>query len=149
MCAVSPPHSQLDPAEVGFVAEHRPIVRMDDGQQAELEKIPRRIVEQFSQCGVDTHQLAAVVRTQGAHCHAAGRVLESEPEAFRARPELVNRLHERRVQASVIDRDGGLRRQHLEELVQGGLVSSDTAKAAHAVAKPSGGKRGARQAAAG
>ena len=41
-------------------------------------------------------------------------------------------------------------REHLEELVQGGLVSSDTAKAAHAVAKPSaGGKRGARQAAAG
>jgi twitching motility protein PilT len=41
-------------------------------------------------------------------------------------------------------------REHLEDLVQGGLVSSDTAKAAHAVAKPSpGGKRGARQAAAG
>jgi twitching motility protein PilT len=41
-------------------------------------------------------------------------------------------------------------RQHLEEMVQGGLVSSDTAKAAHAVAKPSsGGKRAAKQAAAG
>ncbi len=40
-------------------------------------------------------------------------------------------------------------RQHLEELVEGGLISSDTAKAAHALAKPStpGGKRGARQAA--
>jgi twitching motility protein PilT len=41
-------------------------------------------------------------------------------------------------------------RQHLEELVQGGLISSDTAKAAHAVAKPSpGSKRGTKQAAAG
>ncbi len=40
-------------------------------------------------------------------------------------------------------------RQHLEELVEGELISADTAKAAHAVAKPSvpSGKRGARQAA--
>ena len=38
-------------------------------------------------------------------------------------------------------------RQHLEELVEGSLISSDTAKAAHALAKPStpGGKRAAKQ----
>ena len=38
--------------------------------------------------------------------------------------------------------------QHLEELVEGELISADTAKAAHAVAKPSTpSKRGAKQAA--
>jgi twitching motility protein PilT len=42
-------------------------------------------------------------------------------------------------------------RQHLEELVEGGLISPDTAKAAHALTKPAtpGGRRGAKQAAAG
>jgi len=41
-------------------------------------------------------------------------------------------------------------RQHLEDLVQEGLVSSDVAKAAHALTKPApGGKRGAKQAAVG
>jgi twitching motility protein PilT len=40
-------------------------------------------------------------------------------------------------------------RQHLEELVDGGMVSSETAKAAHALAKPTpSSKRGAKQAAA-
>jgi twitching motility protein PilT len=42
-------------------------------------------------------------------------------------------------------------RQHLEELVEAGLISPDTAKAAHALTKPAtpGGRRGAKQAAAG
>jgi twitching motility protein PilT len=41
-------------------------------------------------------------------------------------------------------------RQHLEELVQGGLVSPDSAKAAHALTKPpASGKRGGKHAAAG
>ena len=42
-------------------------------------------------------------------------------------------------------------RQHLEDLVEAGLVSADTAKAAHALTKPSSpvGKRGPKQAAAG
>jgi twitching motility protein PilT len=42
-------------------------------------------------------------------------------------------------------------RQHLEEMVQAGLISADSAKAAHALTKPSApaGKRGAKQAAAG
>jgi twitching motility protein PilT len=40
-------------------------------------------------------------------------------------------------------------RQHLEELVEAGIISSDTAKAAHALTKPAApaGKRGAKQAA--
>jgi twitching motility protein PilT len=41
-------------------------------------------------------------------------------------------------------------RQHLEELVEAGLIASDTAKAAHALTKPPAPpKRGAKQAAAG
>jgi len=41
-------------------------------------------------------------------------------------------------------------RQHLEELVQGGLISPDSAKAAHALTKPPApGKRGGKHAAAG
>jgi Tfp pilus assembly pilus retraction ATPase PilT len=38
-------------------------------------------------------------------------------------------------------------RQHLEEMVEGGVITQDTAKAAHAVTKPpaSSGKRGAKQ----
>ena len=41
-------------------------------------------------------------------------------------------------------------RQHLEELVQSGLISPDSAKAAHALTKPPApGKRGGKHAAAG